>query len=154
MHYCITLVLACILAINSFGQSSEKSIPSTWGRDFVIEFSYTGSMDGSHTGGKMTYDSCIIVYQAGHKAPVRGSYLMKENDRNAILKKLREFKAEKIQSEGSKVAVDDGYSRFIRIGNLYVSSGPSYEMTEDSRLRFGEVYHYLEGFALMKTNPK
>ena len=111
-------------------------------------------MDGSRTSGKMTYDSCIIIYQAGQKAPVRGTYLMKENDRNAILKKLQEFKAEKIQSTAKHVTVSDGYSRLIRIGDIYVSNGPAFEMTEDSRLRFGEVYHYLEGFALKKTNPK
>ena len=154
MRYCIATIFVCIVSINSFGQSSEKSIPSTWSKDFIIEFSYSGSMDGSRTSGKMTYDSCIIIYQAGQKAPVRGTYLMKENDRNAILKKLKEFKAEKIQSTAKHVTVSDGYSRLIRIGDIYLSNGPAFEMTEDSRLRFGEVYHYLEGFALKKTNPK
>jgi hypothetical protein len=154
MRYCIAAVLTIMIAMNSFGQSTEKVIPSGWAKDFIIEFSYTGSMDGSRTVGKITYDSCVIVYQAGHKAPVRGTYRMKENDRSTILKKLQDLKADRINSEASVVAVNDGYSQFIRIGDIYLSGGPSFEMTEDSRLRFGEVYHYLEGFALKKTNPR
>jgi len=42
----------------------------------------------------------------------------------------------------------------IRIGDFWVSAGPSYEMSSDDRQRFGEVYRYLEGYTLRKANPK
>ncbi|MGC3943089.1 MAG: hypothetical protein QM762_00890 [Chryseolinea sp.] len=154
MRYYLTVVFAAIGALQSFAQLSEKKIPSDWAKDFVIEFSYTGSMDGSHTKGRITYDSCVVVHQGGHKTPVRGTYLMKANDRSTILRKLQELKADQIESEASVHVVNDGYSQLIRIGDIYLSAGPAYELTEDSRQRFGQVYRYLEEFAFRKTNPK
>lgn len=151
MKACIVAFLLYTVAMIS---QTDPKLPTTWTKDLVIEFSYTGSMDGSRTEGRITYDSCILKYQAGHKPSVKGSYRMKESDRTAIIKRLHELKADKITGKASKVPVDDGWSQSIRIGDIWLSGGTSIEMKEEDRLRFGEVYKYLETFALKKATPK
>lgn len=148
------LMIVGLVVAHSLAIAQDHKLPATWGKDFVIKFAYTGSMDGSQTQGRITYDSCTISYQAGHKAGVKGYYKMKESDRVAILKKLHEFKADQIKSENTKAPVDDGYSKYVLIGDFGISGGSQFEMKEDDRMRFGEVYAFLEGFALRKTNPK
>jgi hypothetical protein len=153
MNSCFILILAALSAVASYGQSDPK-LPETWYKELVIEFTHSGSMDGSMTTGRFTYDSCIFTHQSGHKKPVKGTYKMKAGDRQAIMKKLHDLKVDQIKGKLSNDAVHDGWRQSISIGDLFMSGGPSIEMTEDSRLRFGQTYHYLEEFAITKTHAR
>lgn len=108
-------------------------------------------MDGSHTHGRITYDSCVLNLQSGQNAPIKGIYKMTEPDRKAIIKKLHELKADKIKGTAAIAAVNDGWSELIRMGDIWLSSGPSIQMTDGDRARFGEVFEYLEVFAIRVT---
>src|SRR5689334_6346735 len=105
MKTSISIAFVLLMSISALAQSGlpdSTKLPQEWTKDLIIEFSYSGSMDGSHTKGRMTYDSCTIIYQAGHKAPAKGVYLLKQQDRKAIISKLQELKADKIKSESTK----------------------------------------------------
>src|SRR5688572_24134064 len=89
---------------------TEFDLPKTWTKDFTISYSYSGSMDGSRTELKMTYDSCRYTVQQGMKAPKTGAFLMTEAGRAEILKKMHDLKVNTIKSKASMHPVNDGHS--------------------------------------------
>ncbi len=131
--------------------TSDFNLPEKWDKDFVIELSYSGSMSGSNTHAKFTYDSCIYRNTSNHSKPVSKAFLLKEADRVAIFQKLRETRADKIKSENSVHAVHDGWSQTICFNSFHcIDGGTSAEMTDEDKNAFLTLYNYLEEFATKK----
>lgn len=153
MKSIVTIVIMLCASMEATSQNDQK-LPAQWHKDFVIEFSYTGSMSGDRTKGRITYDSCILDYEWGHTTATQGTYLMKEADRTAILKKLHALKPETIKGETDVVPVKDGWQTTLRLGDIWLSGGPSVKRTDNDRERFQEVYDYVESFALQKIKSQ
>lgn len=152
----IKTVFGLIFLLNSvsgFGQLGDDfKMPETWEKDFVITLSYHSSMSGGKTEIKFTFDSCTYMNQSHHsKKPKHGSYKMKETDRIAILKKLKELKADRIKSERSIHAVYDGWSQSICFGLYCIEGGTSTEMSNEDKNQFLTAFGYLEEFAAKKA---
>lgn len=124
----------------------EFELPKTWTKDFTISYSYSGSMDGSRTELKITYDSCSYTIQRGMNAPQKGVFSMKEAGRAAILKKMHELKVNTIKSEISKHPVDDGYSETLCFGHHCISGGTSATMSDKDGEVFSNAHTYLIDF--------
>lgn len=122
-------------------------LPKTWTKDFVISLSFTGSMDGSRSDLTFTYDSCKYVRNSGMHAPKKSAYLLSENDRITILKKMQELKVDKIHSKMSLSPVYDGWSMLLCFGGHCIQSGPSVQMNEKDKNIFATAFAYLEGYA-------
>lgn len=134
-----------------FAQVDEvNKLPETWTKDFTITLSYSGSMDGSLTDLTFTYDSCKYLRKSGMKAPKKNRYVLTESDRVEILKKLQELKVDKISSEASIEAVNDGWSTSMCFGSHCVSGGTSSIMSDQDKAVFSAAYGYLEEFAIKK----
>lgn len=142
--------------LSGFAQiEGNFTLPQTWKEDFVITFSYHGSMRGGRTEVKFTFDSCMYMNQSSHsERPKMKTRKLKEADRAAILKKLTELKADKIKSEGSVRVVHDGWSQSICFGSYCIAGGTSAEMSEDDKNQFLEVSQYLEETAMKITKIK
>ena len=136
------------------GLSQDTEIPTTWTRDFVISLSYTGSMDGSATHLKFTYDSCIYINNSGMNAPKRTFFLLQESDRAEILKTMREARVDKIHSEMSMDVVNDGWSTMVCVGLHCIQGGTSTTMSDQDKNQFSFVYNYLEEYAMKKATKK
>lgn len=140
-----------VLGFSAFGQANGFKLPETWTEDFVIMLSYRGSMSGGKTEIKFTFDSCSYTSQSHHsKKPKSGSFKLEEADRAAILKKLKELKADQIKSEHSLHAVRDGWSQSICFDLHCIEGGTSAKMSDEHKNQFLDVYHYLEEFAKKK----
>lgn len=146
-------LLFCLIAVTSKGQvSGNYTLPETWTEDFVITLSYYSSMSGGKTELKLTFDSCIYFNQSFHtENPSQGYYPMKAADRVAILKKLKELKADQIKSESSVHVVRDGWSQSICFNSYCIDGGTSSEMSEQDKNLFLDAYRYLETFVMKKT---
>lgn len=127
-------------------------MPETWEKDFTIALSYRGSMSGGKTDLKITFDSCTYFVHSDHtKKPKLKRCVMKEADRIAILKKLKELKADQIKSESKMHTFRDGWSQSFCLGSYCVEGGTSVEMSEENKNQFLITYRYLEEFAIKKT---
>lgn len=145
------LSVAVFLTNSAVAQiGSDFSLPAKWEKEFTITLSYHGSMSGSSTEIRFTYDSCIYKNSSRTGKPVSRIYLLKESDRVAILAKLHELKADKIKSEHSIHAVYDGWSQSICFNLHCIEGGTSAEMSEEDKNQFLDTYRYLEEFAMKK----
>jgi hypothetical protein len=145
--------LIALCSVPAFAQiENDFKLPEKWAKDFNITLSYDGSMSGSYTEIKFTYDSCIYKNRSNRSKPVSRIYLLKEGDRVAILNKLREMNADKIKSEGSMNVVHDGWSQSICFNVHCIEGGTSAEMSDDDKNKFLDVYRYLEDFASAKKH--
>lgn len=150
MNVKLTACLFCILMVGSvYGQiDNDFKIPETWEKDFLITYSYHGSMSGGKTEIRITVDSCTYISRPHHsKKPKHIAFKLKEADRTAILAKLAELKADKIKAEVSMHAVYDGWSESFCLGTHCVQGGTSVKMDEENKNAFLEVCRYLEEFA-------
>lgn len=127
---------------------NEFELPKTWTKDFTISYSYSGSMDGSRTELKISYDSCSYTIQRGMNAPQKGVFSMKEANRAEILKKMHELKVNTIKSEISKHPVDDGYSETLCFGHHCISGGTSVTMSNKDGEIFSNAYTFLTDFVI------
>lgn len=148
----LLLMTLSILGFQSVAQTSYTKLPKTWEKDFTITLSFGGSMDGSNTDLRYTYDSCIYLRNTGMKPAKKDVYLLTEADRIEILKRLRDMKVDKISSEISISAVDDGWSTSICFGSHCVEGGTSAKISEHDKEVFSTAYGYLEEFAMIKTS--
>ncbi len=126
---------------------NEFELPKTWTKDFTISYSYSGSMDGSRTELKISYDSCSYMIQQGMNVPQKGVFPMTATNRASILKKMHELKVNTIKSEVSELPIDDGYSETLCFSHHCISGGPSATMNEKDREMFSGAYAYLTDFA-------
>ncbi len=133
---------------------NEFELPATWTKDFTISYSFGGSMDGSRTELKISYDSCSYMVQQGMKAPQTGAFSMTEAYRAAILKKMHELKVNTIKSEISISPVNDGHSELLCFGNRCVSGGTSAIMSERDKEIFFSAHAYLTDFAKKKSKKQ
>ena len=144
-------LVACCATISAFGQE----IPGEWTKDFEITLKFSGSMSGGFTDIKFTYDSCVYTNSGSHSDPTeRKFYLLKADDRAAILKKMHELKADKIKAEHGVYPVNDGWSQSICFNSLCIEGGTSVEMDEKNKNRFLDAYRYLEDFASNHAKKK
>jgi hypothetical protein len=128
-----------------------QELPKEWTKEFVITLNYHGSMSGGYTNVRYTYDSVIYNSTPSHsEGPKKKIYLLKPADRAEILKKLREFKVDKIKAEDEIHAVHDGWSQSICLGLTCIEGGTSVEMDENNKNRFLDAYRFLEEFAMNK----
>jgi len=109
-------------------------------------------MSGHESQIRITYDSCTYITTL-HKKNGNGKkvYLMKEKDRVELLKKLHEFKVDKIRSESGVAAVRDGWQHSICFGFNCIEGGTSAEMSEKDKNDFLDASRLLEDFAAMKA---
>jgi hypothetical protein len=148
-------IIAALLI--SFGSMSAfaQDIPKEWNKDFVITLGFHGSMSGGSTEARFTYDSCVYTNTPSHADDTKTKfYVMKAEDRVAILKKLRELKADKIETKREVYAVHDGWSQSLCLGGHCIEGGTSVEMDEKNKNRFLDAYRYLEDFAENNAKKK
>lgn len=141
------------MMLSAKAQPGERfQLPDSWAKDFVISLFYKGSMSGSNTEIRFTYDSC--TYRSGSNSKKTKVYTcrMKEADRAAILKKLAELKVAQIKSESGMHVVYDGWSQSICIGTHCIDGGTSAEMSEQDKNVFLDAYRFLEDFAIKKSH--
>lgn len=143
------VILATQLVSGQTGSGSK--LPKTWTKDFIVTLSFSGSMDGSRTDLRYTYDSCIYVRNSGQKASKKDVFLLAETDRIEILKRLHELKVDKVRSEMSISAVDDGWSMLMCFGDRCIEGGTSARMSGGDKEVFSNAYSYLEEYAMKKT---
>ena len=129
----------------------EFELPKTWTKDFTISYSFSGSMDGSRTDLKMSYDSCSYTIKWGMNAPKTGTFSMTETNRAAILKKMHELKVNTIKSEVSIHPVNDGHSETLCFGHHCISGGTSATMSDKDGEIFSNAHAFLTGFAEKKS---
>ena len=142
-------ILMLLFAVVAFSVSAQNdnNLPATWDRDFRIILNYDNSMGQAHTTLRLTYDSCIYETdnpRDGHKKRVS---LMTNTEREAILKKLHEFKAGEIESNHILAVVSDGWSESICFNTHCIEGGSSADMSESDKNNFRDSYRYLEDFA-------
>ncbi len=152
MKRLIFVFALAVLASEAFAQLGDPfRLPGTWTKDFTITLAYHGSMSGSYTDVRFTYDSAIYKGSSNHDKPVLRVYLLKESDRAEILKKLHELRADEIRSKSGTYVVNDGWSQSICYNSFHcVDGGTSAEMSEEDKNRFEAVYRYLEEWAMKK----
>jgi hypothetical protein len=144
-----TALIPMIILVATISVSAQNDeLPKTWTKDFVITYTFSGSMDGSRTSLKLTYDSCIYVRNTAMNAPKTTTVLLNESDRVAILKKLNELKIDKVKSEMNIAPVNDGWSELLCVGTHCVSGGTSATMSEKDRETFSLAHSWLEQFAV------
>ena len=131
---------------------NEFELPKTWTKDFTISYSYNGSMDGSRTELKFSYDTCRYMVQGGMKAPKTGVFSMTETNRVAILQKMHALKVNTIKYEIRKYPVNDGHSETLCFGNRCISGGTSAIMSDNHKEIFSNACKYLDAFVLMKRS--
>lgn len=152
MRKFLVLFIVTLVSQQASAQTGNGAkLPKTWTKDFFITLSFGGSMDGSRTDLRYTYDSCIYVRNSGMKAAKKDSFILTESDRTDILKRLHEMKVDKIRSEMSVSAVDDGWSISMCFGSRCVEGGTSAKMTDSDKDVFSNAYGYLEEYAMKKT---
>jgi hypothetical protein len=142
-----TLISAIVVLGSFFASVTNQSafeLPKTWTKDFTISIVESGGMQGISTRVTYTYDSCKYVQKK------ESSFALTEADRVAILKKMRELKADKIKSEISPAPVDDGWSSLLCFPNHCVEGGTSAIMSDADKERFSSAFGYLEDFALKR----
>lgn len=147
----IALQLTPNTAILSFNQFD---LPKTWNKDLTISYSHSGSMDGSSTHITFTHDSCKYTIQPGMKAPKTGAFAMTEVGRAEILKKMQELKVDKVKSEMSIGAVDDGWSESLSISSHWIEGGTSAKMSDKDKETFSAACVYLQDFVAKKENHR
>lgn len=134
------------------GQTGSGSkLPKTWTKDFIITLSFSGSMDGSRTDLRYTYDSCIYARNSGQKARIKDVFLLTDADHIEILKRLHELKVDKIRSEMGVSVVDDGWSMLMCFGDRCIEGGTTARMSVADKEVFSNAYSYLEEYAMKKT---
>ena len=131
---------------------NEFELPKTWTKDFIITYNFSGSMDGSRTEIKITYDSCTYKIQSRMNAPKAGAFPMTEANRAAILKKMHELKVSTIKSETNIWPVRDGHSETLCFGNRCVSGGSNVKMSDQDKDIFNDAHAYLNDFVGKKIN--
>lgn len=147
MKTLFALIFIVLLSVCCSAQPGNGfQLPGSWDRDFIISLSFSASMSGGYTRVRFTYDSCIYESSSGHKKPITKIHLMKQQDREAILYKLRELRVESIRSKGGVYAVHDGWSESVCFGFHCIEAGPGAEMSDKHREMFSSVYQYLEGY--------
>ncbi|OQP62427.1 hypothetical protein A3860_29150 [Niastella vici] len=129
---------------------NQFNLPKTWNKELTISYSFSGSMDGSRTQIIFTYDSCKYTIQPGMKAPKTGAFAMTEAGRAEILKKMQELKVNKIKSDMSIGAVDDGWSESLLIGSHWIEGGTSAKMNDKDKETFSTACVYLQDFVAKK----
>ena len=130
---------------------NEFELPPTWTKDFTISYTYSGSMDGSRTELKFSYDSCRYMVQGGMNAPKTGAFSMTETNRAAILQKMHALKVNTIKYEISKYPVHDGHSETLCFGNRCISGGTSAIMSDKDGEIFSNAHTYLTDFIKNKS---
>lgn len=140
------------LALSVSAQNDK--LAETWTKDFQITYTFGGSMDGSRTMLKFTYDSCIYVRNTGMTRPKTTKFLLSETDRATILKKMAELNIEKVKSEISIAPVRDGWSSLLCVGSHCINGGTSAKMSEKDKETYSLAHSWLETFAMERDKRK
>jgi hypothetical protein len=148
----VILTILTFIAFQATAQMNYAKLPKTWEKDFTIALTFSGSMDGSHTNLRYTYDSCIYERNIGMKPSKKDVYLLTDADRTEILKRLRDMKIDKITSEISLAPVKDGWSTAICFGSHCIHGGTAARISDRDKEVFSTAYGYLEEFAMIKTS--
>ncbi|WP_133259507.1 hypothetical protein [Pseudochryseolinea flava] len=146
-----------LIAIIFFMASSNvlaQNDDASWGKDFTITFSFTGSMDGSQTKLTFTYDSMIYTRNSGMTAPKTDLHTMTASDRTMIIKKMKALKIKEVTSESNMAPVNDGWSEMLCYGSHCIQGGTSAKMTEKNKQIFSEACEFLQTFANGKSKSK
>jgi hypothetical protein len=147
-------LITILIAMNYLSDNGPFRLPQRWTEDFTITLSYSGSMSGHSSTITFTSDSCRYKWSTRMEGPKETAFQLTAAERAAILKKLHELKADKIQSESSFTKVNDGWSRSICFNTHCIEGGTSVRMSEHDQAQFHAVYQYLEDIAIKKTERK
>jgi hypothetical protein len=116
-------------------------------------------MSGDSYQIKFDHDFCFYTRTAIRSAA--GNFTVKlkltDADRKKILNRLRELKVEKIKSpnsESAPVAVNDGYSKSLCIGQTCMSGDSDTRLAEDDNAIFSNVCNFLVEFANEKYTKR
>jgi len=146
--------LVMLLGTAAYATVQHPELPTTWTKDFTITLTYSGSMDGSSTLIRFTYDSCHFVRQNGMNAPEERKFRLTEADRTEILKKLHALKVDNLKSERNPDPVNDGWLTSMCFGLHCVEAGPSVTISDTDKETFHQAYDYLENFGAAKSASK
>ena len=142
-----TMIL--LVAMPLFGQR-DSFLPKQWGKNFVISTSHTGSMSGGSSRLTFTYDSCKYVSSSLEDAPKVKKFALSQADRDEILKKMHDLKADKIKAGLSIGVQNDGWSNLLCFSGHCIEGGSASQMTDKDKEIFLLVCGYLETFAISR----
>ena len=143
-------LISNILVMAQLG--GDFKLPDTWTKEFSLTLSYKSSMSGSSSMIKITFDSVIYTASNRQKGPKLKTYLLKERDREELIRKLHEYTVDNIKSESVMAAVHDGWSNSLCFNNFHcIEGGTSAEMNESDKNKFLDVTRFIEDFAIKHT---
>ena len=133
-------------------------IPEKWKKDFRITISQKGAMRGVPYEIIFTYDSCRYLTAYGINDSEK-YYLMKEADRLLILKKLKDYKTNKIKSESNHLGItydkgSTGLCLQYKSHLFCVFDSQGSEIKEESRGDFRDTFDFLYDFGIKKAIKK
>ena len=129
---------------------TEYSLPKIWTKDFTITASYDNVMGSASYSIRFTYDS--MVYERLSQQGKRNVTLpLSASERDAVLAKMHELKADKIKSEAGTHPVHDGWSTAICFNFHCIEGGSSANMNEQDKAKFLTTVNFLETFASTKA---
>ncbi len=133
MKTAIFSTMILLFAMPLFGLV-DSSLHKQWDKTFVISSSHTGSMSGGSSHLTFTYDSCNYLTDSLQKPPTKKKFALSPTDRDAILKKMRDLKVDKINEGLLSLSVQhDGWSNLLCLGGHCVEGGSASKMTEKDK---------------------
>lgn len=152
MKYLLAIfILPLIACITDKG---GYEVPSKWNKDFKITLYEGGGMAYESLDVTYTADSCIYdrMEQGVHSV---SAFKLTEQNKTDILKKLMEFKLNKVRSKENKGTVYDKSSTRLCLINganqTCMESGATVDITANSE-GFYKAYTYLTDFASKKQH--
>jgi hypothetical protein len=146
-----TMIL--LVAMPLFGQS-DSFLPKQWDKTFVISTSHMNSMSGSTSSLTFTYDSCNYVTSSRQDPPMKKKFALSQADRDEILKKMHDLKADKIKEGLSFEVQSDGWSDLLCFGGHCIEGGSASKMTDKDKGIFLTASRYLEAFAMNRKHSR
>ncbi len=133
--------------------STKFKLPEIWSNDFTITVSRGGGMLDERLDIKFTYDSCKFNHRV-QGSQKENAFLMTNDSRAAVLKKLHELKVSKIQTDFSGGLVYDKATSTIGFNynnqSFIIQDSASSKIKERYKGDFNLAFYYLQMFAMEK----
>lgn len=144
------LYVLVLSGITVLGQSNSYKVPKDWSKTFIISIEHTSSQHGEVSRLKFTHDSCTYKTNKWQGINHDRAFALSEQDRKAILSKLRELKIESIQEKNTTAILQGGWSNVLCIGDRCIDVGTVSEMSDKDKEIHLAASRYLQEFARKK----
>ena len=133
--------------------STKFKLPKEWSKEFTVTVSRGGGMLDERLAITLTYDSCKFMHRLqGEKT--ENTFLMTNDLREEVLKKLHELKVDKIQVDFSVGLIYDKATSSIVFRNqdesFLIQNSAQSEIKRPHRENFNQAFGYLQLFAMQK----